>query len=458
MKRYLFLIAGAISVLISSTAYASPVIDPLLQPLMQGTTSSEIVTVVATFPSPAVPYLENSRRTYRDMRVGLTEVARASQIRVYQSLMTGAESAGIQMRVTPLWVTNSMVIEIPAHSVRFLQNFSDIAALIANRDLIRLNPLERAQVSETVRTESQFTHGLRSLQIPELNAQYPQLTGRGVNIGIIDSGIDAHHPDLAGKVIAFQDFWDVPRQAPYDDGGHGTHVAGTIAGGSASGIQIGVAPEASLTVAKIFGPRGGAKLDAILKAMDWMADPDGNPNTNDAPALVSNSWGGGYTSGQINPIDDVLCRAVDNWVKLGILPIFAAGNDGPAATTVGLPGACPSAFTVGATDINNTVASFSSRGPALWRFADVVKPDVSAPGVDVRSATPGGTYRVWSGTSMATPHVAGLAALVYQVNPGANIELVRSAILSGVESLGMVGQNNDYGFGKVNALRTFQQQ
>lgn len=457
MKRLIIALSSAAAALVFTwSASAAPAIDPLLQPLMKGTSSSEMVTVVATFQPPRqLPYLENSRRSYRNMRLAMTEDARNSQTRVYQSLMSGAESAGIPMKVRPLWVTNSMVIELPAHSVRYLQNFPEIQALIANRNLATLRPLERAQVSAAVQNEQTYTHGLRSLQIPELRAKYPQLTGRGVNVGVIDSGIDAHHPDLAGKVVAFRDFWVVPRQAPYDDGGHGTHVAGTIAGGNASGVQIGVAPEAKLTVAKIFGPTGGATISAILQAMDWMADPDGDPNTNDAPALVSNSWGGGFTYGDIDPINDVLCRAVDNWVKLGILPVFAAGNAGPSATTVGLPGACPSSFTVGATDINHSVAVFSSRGPALWKSGSVIKPDISAPGVDVRSAVPGGTYRVWSGTSMATPHVAGLAALIYQAYPGASIDAVTSAILSGVETHGVAGKNNDYGWGKINALKTF---
>lgn len=436
----------------------APVIDPTLAPLMRGTSSSEMVTVVATFStSHYIPNLENSRRTYRDMRLALTEAARAAQIKVYQSLMAGSESAGLNMKVTPLWLTNSMVIEIPAHSVRFLQNFSEIRALIANRRIPRIRPLERQVIPETVMIEKDYTQGLLSLKLPELLERYPQLTGRGVHVGIIDSGIDAQHPDLAGKVVAFRDFWTVPRQAPYDEDGHGTHVAGTIAGGSTSGIQIGVAPDTRLIIAKIFGPEDGAPLAGILKAMDWMADPDGNPDTFDAPSLVSNSWGGGFTDGSVDPVKDVLCRAVDNWVKLGILPVFAAGNDGPNGATVGIPGACPSAFTVGAVDATTgTVARFSSRGPALWSIGNVVKPDVSAPGVDVRSAFPGGSYRVWSGTSMATPHVAGLAALVFQATPGASIEQVVAAIQNGAEKRGDINKNNDYGWGKINALQTFK--
>src|SRR5690606_1304557 len=112
------------------------------------------------------------------------------------------------------------------------------------------------------------------------------------------------------------------------------------------------------------------------------------------------------------------------------------------------PGACPSAFTVGATNASGTIANFSSRGPALWRSGDVIKPDVSAPGVDVRSAFPGGSYRVWSGTAMATPHVAGLAALVFQSVPGASVDQVVAAIQTGAEKRGASSKNNNYGWGK----------
>jgi subtilisin family serine protease len=446
------------ALLIAGGLQAAPVVDPTLEPLMKGTNSSEMVTVIATFNDGMhVPYLENSKRSYRDMRMGLTEVARNAQIRVYQSLMSGAESSGIPMNVTPLWVTNSMVIELPAHSVRYLQNFSEIKALIANHTMSIIQPLERANIGQATMMENDYTYGLRKLQVPELRHKFPQISGRGVVIGILDTGIEAQHPDLAGKVIAFRDFVGRRGETPYDDHGHGTHVAGTIAGGGTSGIEIGVAPEAKLIIGKVFTSQGGGTLSAILKSMDWIADPDGNPNTADAPVLVSNSWGGGPTNGRTDPLKDVFCKAVDNWVKLGIFPVFAAGNSGSGVSTVGTPGACPSAFAVGATDSEDRIASFSSRGPARWSTGNVIKPEVSAPGVDVRSAFPGGTYRVWSGTSMATPHVAGLATLIYQMAPGASVNDVAQAIINSADHLGAPGQNNDFGFGRINAFKTFNQ-
>ncbi|MBX9768395.1 MAG: S8 family serine peptidase, partial [Bdellovibrionales bacterium] len=141
------------------------------------------------------------------------------------------------------------------------------------------------------------------------------------------------------------------------------------------------------------------------------------------------------------------------WEKLGILPVFAAGNSGPRRQTVLLPGACPSVLTVGATDSTDTIASFSSRGPVVWKTGTFNKPDIVAPGVKVKSALPGGQYAEWSGTSMATPHVAGVAALLYQVKPDLNVADAKKFLLDGADPKAN-DLNNEYGRGRLNALKS----
>jgi subtilisin family serine protease len=291
------------------------------------------------------------------------------------------------------------------------------------------------------------------MRIPELREKISTADGRGVRVGILDTGIDAEHPDLKGKTLLFKDFVN-GKMTPYDDHGHGTHVAGTIAGSATSGTSIGVAPAATLIVGKIFSASGSASEDQIMEAMQWIVDPDGNPATADAPMLVSNSWGGGSASG--DPADSAECRAVESWLKLSVLPVFAAGNEGPSARTVGLPAACPSALAVGATDENDKIASFSSRGPAVWSTGSFMKPLVSAPGVRVLSAAPRGKYVSMSGTSMATPHVAGVAALVYQARPNSRTEDIAKLMMAGAIDLGPAGQDPAYGYGRVDVIKTME--
>ncbi len=458
MKSIIFTLIAIFGFQIS--AWAAPQIDPRLEPLMNGSVeNTEMVTVIATFKDPQfLPYLSNSIYTYQDVRWALQQNAYNAQKDLYDILKNGAESNNIPMKMTSIWLANAMIIEMPAYLVRYLAEYDQIDTLIADYEMSIIMPWDGGETQPWASLEANdYTYGLKKLQLPELREAAPNINGEGVNVGIIDTGIEASHPDLQGKTIGFKDFVS-NNSDPYDDQGHGTHVAGTIAGGFASGTAIGVAPNVKLTIAKVFDRRGGATFARILKAMEWIADPDGDPNTNDAPALVSNSWGGGSSSSRKDPSSEALCKAVTNWVKLGIFPVFAAGNSGSRASSVGLPAACPDAFSVGATDKNDRIASFSSRGPAQWSTGNIIKPEVSAPGVNVTSSFLRSSYRQLSGTSMATPHVAGMAALLYQVAPDADVSSMAQAIIRGVNDLGPDGQDNDFGWGRINALQSIRPQ
>ncbi len=246
------------------------------------------------------------------------------------------------------------------------------------------------------------------LEIPRLwDAGY---TGKGVRLAIVDTGIDLNHPDFAGRIVATADFTG---QGPSDGNGHGTHCAGIAAGSghASSGAYRGVAPEASLYTAKVLRNDGQGMMSDVMAGIEWA--------TEQGVQIISLSLGGP------GPCDgtDALCEMCDAAVEAGIVVCVAAGNDGPRAYTVGSPGCARQVITIGAADDVDAVASFSSRGPTS---DERTKPDVLFPGVEIISARAKGTamgtvvndyYTSASGTSMATPHAAGTAALLLQAHP-----------------------------------------
>lgn len=286
--------------------------------------------------------------------------------------------------------------------------------------------------------------GLERMGLSQIREEFPEIDGSGITVGVLDTGIQSRHPELIGKVTRFKDFVNGITH-DYDDHGHGTHVAGTIAG-----KEVGMAPKSQVMMAKIFGAVGGGQDSVILEAMQWQFDPDGDPTTADFPRIVSNSWGADIAEG-IHDIEEFLPYqlAIQTWVHGGMIPVFAAGNSG--ASPNGMPGGLPDVISVGAFDVNGSLADFSSMGPNLWKIGNTVitlmKPDVSAPGVAIASAIPGNKYAVWDGTSMATPHVAGAIALLLQADPKLTVSEVKSLLLETSEKKG----DNQFGYGIVNA-------
>ncbi|MGW3634612.1 S8 family serine peptidase [Streptomyces sp. NPDC005122] len=248
-------------------------------------------------------------------------------------------------------------------------------------------------------------------------------TGKGVDVAVLDTGVDAEHPDLAGQVAATEDF--VPGESVVDGNGHGTHVASTIAGtGAASGgKERGVAPGAKLHIGKVLSDDGYGQDSWVLAGMEWAA-------RDQHAKIISMSLGGGPTDGT-----DPLSTAVDTLsAETGALFTIAAGNAGPDRYSVGAPGAADAALTVGAVDGSDSLADFSSRGPRAGDGA--VKPDLTAPGVDILAARSqyspegSGPYQTMSGTSMATPHVAGAAALLASEHPDWTGRQLKNALVS----------------------------
>lgn len=279
-----------------------------------------------------------------------------------------------------------------------------------------------AQIWLDGRVRAALDHSVPQIGAPE--AWQAGYDGSGVDVAVLDTGIDPGHPDLTGRIEAAENFSDSPDVR--DRHGHGTHVAATIAGSGAAsgGARKGVAPGADLLVGKVLNDAGFGQESWIIAGMEWAAAAGAE--------VVNMSLGGGPTDGT-----DPLSQALDRLTaETGTLFVVAAGNEG-ADWSVGTPGAAASALTVGAVDRDDNLAGFSSRGPRHGDYA--VKPEITAPGVDIVAARASGTsmgtpvdehYTTASGTSMATPHVAGAAALLAQANPGWKAPQLKDALVS----------------------------
>jgi len=293
------------------------------------------------------------------------------------------------------------------------------------------------------------------------------ITGDGVTIGIIDTGIDPNHESLDDmddnpgttdpKIIAFKDYIN-GRTEPYDDHGHGTHCAGIAAGtGGPTHRYMGMAPDSQLVGLKVLDSGGSGWEQDIIAAIEWAVINKGTYNIR----VISMSLGGSATTGH-----DPMLQASNNAVNSGIVVVVAAGNSGPngggsscrnprdpsgSSYSICSPGNAEKVITVGAIDKNRVIAGFSSRGPTL---DERLKPDVTAVGVWVTA--PGAnknpdTYISMSGTSMATPMVAGIAALILEHDPDVTPDDLKSLLQETAVDRGDPGADNTYGYGIVDA-------
>lgn len=261
------------------------------------------------------------------------------------------------------------------------------------------------------------TWGIDALGVPQLWGE--GLTGDGVLVGHLDTGVDGQHPALQGAIVSFAEFdplgFEVePAPEPHDTDEHGTHTAATIAGRPVDGQAVGVAPGASLSSAVVI--EGGNVVARVLAGMNRFA---GQVDTTRASILSMSLGFRGW-------LDDFLL-VTDALRARNILPVFAVGNEGPGTSRS--PGNYQQALSVGAVDRGLVVAWFSS-SQRLARRVDPIVPDLVAPGVGVVSARPGGGWQSMDGSSMATPHVAGLAALLLQARPEATADQLEQAIFA----------------------------
>jgi subtilisin family serine protease len=292
--------------------------------------------------------------------------------------------------------------------------------------------------------------------------------GQGTVVSSIDTGVQYTHPALVkqyrgnlggGSFDHNYNWWDPSfvcsgsGATPCDNNGHGTHTMGTMVG-HAGANKIGVAPKAKWIAAKGC-ETSSCSVNALLSSGQFILAPTRTDGTQPKPALrpdvVNNSWAS-------SPGDTFYQSTVTAWIASGIFPQFANGNAGPSCGSAGAPGSYSTTYSAGAYDIGNNIASFSGRGPSA--LGGGIKPNISAPGVNVRSSLPTNTYGELSGTSMASPHVAGTVALLISENPALrgdinglrNILNTTATDKSDLSCGGSAGNNNVYGQGRLNAF------
>ncbi len=331
---------------------------------------------------------------------------------------------------------------------RYQLLFSGVAATVtpeAERQIRKLTYV--SAVHEDTEVHATLNESVPLIGAPTIWSSYG-VTGAGVKVAVIDTGIDYTHPDLGGcfgvgcRVVGGYDFVNKDGD-PFDDFGHGTHVAGII---GANGTLKGVAPGVTLLAYKVLDSNGSGYSSDIIAALE-RAVTDG--------ARIAN-----LSLGGAGDLDDPTCKAVDNATAAGMLSVIAAGNTGPGYQTIGSPGMARTALTVGASNKTDEIASFSSRGYVTDGERFLMKPEVVAPGVAIRSTVPKlgslgdpSGYASLSGTSMATPHVAGAAALLLQWNGARTPADVKARLVGSAVTL---GQNPFMqGAGRIDLVAAF---
>lgn len=359
------------------------------------------------------------------------------------------------------WTSKSMLLELKTNDLEVLPTaVPNIRDIYPNRILRSPRLVETKYLPPVVLENKTSSWGVGKIGALGVWGAYGA-KGQGVNIGILDTGIDADHPDLAGKVVAFAEFDADGRQVKgakaHDTDQHGTHCAGTIVGGTSGGQWIGVAPEAKLAVALVLNGKKGGTDAQVLAGIDWLVEQKVD--------VISMSLGG-LTLDPETP--NTYTEAILTCLRAGIPVVTAIGNEG--SQTTGSPGNDLFAFAVGATDYFDRAAGFSGGRTHIIRQSNFIppqnlplpysKPDVSAPGVAVLSSVPKGRWAAFNGTSMATPHVAGAIALILSATeikqevPEAERAFVLQDLLTGsAEELGESGQNHRFGFGRIDVLR-----
>jgi serine protease AprX len=333
-----------------------------------------------------------------------------------------------------------------------------VSGIACNMRIDGINKLSRDPNVEYIAFDSKV-FALLDIATSSIGCNFPHeagFTGEGVTVAVIDTGV-APHNDLTkptNRIVGFKDFIN-DRTKPYDDNGHGTHVAGIIAsnGFSSNGKYTGVAPKANILAVKALDETGSGSTSDIISAIQWVIDTKDEYNTKILNLSLGSPANEPYYS-------DPLAKAASAAVDAGITVVTAAGNSGPAKETILSPGNSPSVITVGAVDDNktpelddDTIAPFSSRGPTK---DGLKKPDLVAPGVDIMSLsnTKPDAYSSLSGTSMATPLVTGAIALMYNKNPGLDPKTIKASLKKSCTSIDL--DSNEQGAGIINLKSLFE--
>jgi serine protease AprX len=446
-------------------------IDPDLAVLMAGSTDTDLIPVFILAHGQVDRNWVNAsacgmdRAERQQLAVSaMKDVAEVAQADILTELRN-SNATGIES----FWLANAVYCEITRSTIRDIAARSDVAFVegACDPDAGLIEPVDVHPV--TPEEGKGLAWGVEKINADDAWALGYE--GQGVIVAVIDTGTDYLHPDLGNNMwhdtaAGFHYGWDYydGDSNPMDDHGHGTHTAGSVAGDGSAGTQTGVAPQATIMAIRINYYVGGEPT--WIQAMQFAIDH--------GASVMSTSLGSGQGTTSLR-------TANENALTAGVYHSVAAANDGPGAGTILSPGDCPppwfhpdqtyhggktAVVTVGATNSSDGIADFSSRGPVtIWSDYNsshpLIDPDISGPGVDVVScrwsgAPADGQYTTMSGTSMATPHLAGVAALILSANSNLTVAQIDSIIEVTSVDLGVTGKDNSFGAGRVNALAAVQ--
>lgn len=383
----------------------------------------------------------------------LRKTAAESQAKIRAEL----DSSGTKYQT--FWATNA--IKVSGGSSTMVQNFAAHAEVDGLYAPMEYKVPEVTQ-GDNEKTVNALEWGIANINADDVWSQYG-VKGAGITVANIDTGVQFDHPALVrsyrgnngdGTFDHNYNWYNAAgtcAAAPCDNNGHGTHTMGTMAG-SDDANQIGVAPDVKWIAANGCCPSDAA----LISSGQWMLEPRDlngqNPDASKRPNIINNSWG------TTAPSNDPFMEDVTNaWTASGIFGSWSNGNNGPGCQTSGSPGSRTSNYSVGAYDVNNNIASFSSRGSGQ---DGQIKPNLSAPGVNVRSSVPGNSYASYNGTSMASPHLAGTVALLWSAAPALVGDVAATRALldntavdkEDLQCGGTADDNNVYGEGRLDAL------
>ena len=424
-------IAFALATACSASAIQAAQVDSAVT--AEAARSGSVDTLIV-LQAKASKELLRSDGNYLERRRALVDLLRTTAAVSQADLRRWLDAEGVAYR--PYWIVNTIQARLTTAQLNELSVRSDIARIASNAPIQLRMPQQSEALQPQPQAPNAIEWGVNKIKAPQVWAL--GITGAGIVVAGQDTGIRWTHNAIKAKyrgwdgTVANHNYnWhdaihavnsscpaDSPQ--PCDDNGHGSHTVGTMLGDDGVTNQVGVAPGAKWVGCRNMNAGAGTPA-TYNECAQWLLAPTdltgANPNPDLAPDVIGNSWGcpdsEGCTTGQ------EVREAIENLISGGIMFVAAAGNDGSACGTIGdAPGTYDNVFTIGSTTQSDAMSSFSGRGPVTG--ANQVKPDVIAPGSSVRSITRSSdtAYTSLSGTSMATPHVAGAVALVMQANPG----------------------------------------
>ncbi len=488
---FVTLICCAFHISAQNTNWQTKVDPDVRASLERGQTASYLVIFREQADLSAASQLPTKVEKARYVYQTLVATAGRSQAKAIQLLSAAQASAN------SFYLVNAIAVEhADLDLTQQLAALPEVRSISADPNIPFHGPV--ATESSSANDRNTIEWGVEKINAPAVWAL--GYTGQGITVGGADTGYDWMHPAIQPHYRGYNTLtstadhnynWHdaiheisplsgdstnnpannpcgVNSTVPCDDNNHGTHTMGTMTGDDGQGNQIGVAPGAKWMACRNM-ERGNGKPSSYIECFQWFLAPTDlngeNAKPERAPDVINNSWYCSESEGcNSDEIDEMLHQALVNLRASGVVVVVSNGNFGPhCATTTGTPGYFPESFSVGATRSDDTIASFSSRGPVLKFDSFIIKPNVSAPGQNVRSSIRNGEYANFSGTSMAGPHVVGLVALVLSARPdlAGQVDLIENIVeqtavpMTDTSHCGIPGDsrpNLAYGWGRVDAL------